>query len=38
MANFALSKKLGNGYPTPGPQRPDIQDIMNHAYFLTEGQ
>lgn len=38
MANFAASKNLGNGYPTPGPQRPDIQDIMNHAYFLTEGQ
>lgn len=38
MANFASSKNLGNGYPTPGPQRPDIQDIMNHAYFLTEGQ
>ncbi|AZA89204.1 choline dehydrogenase [Chryseobacterium nakagawai] len=38
MGNFASSKNLGNGYPTPGPQRPDIQDIMNHAYFLTEGQ
>lgn len=38
MANFASSKNLGNGYPTPGPQRPDIQDIMNHAYFLTDGQ
>lgn len=38
MANFASSKNLGNGYPSPGPQHPDIQDIMNHAYFLTEGQ
>ncbi|MCS3531616.1 hypothetical protein [Chryseobacterium sp. JUb7] len=38
MANYASSKNLGNGYPTPGPQKPDIQDIMNHAYFLTEGQ
>lgn len=38
MGNFASSRNLGNGYPTPGPQRPDIQDIMNHAYFLTEGQ
>lgn len=38
MANFAASENLGNGYPTPGPQNPDIQDIMNHAYFLTEEQ
>lgn len=38
MANFAASKNLGSGYPTPGPQNPDIQDVMNHAYFLTEGQ
>lgn len=38
MGNFASTDNLHHGYPTPGPQNPTGQKVMDHVFFLTEGQ
>ncbi|WP_036178696.1 GMC oxidoreductase [Marinomonas sp. MED121] len=38
MGNFASTENLHHGYPTPGPQSPSGQNVMDHVFFLTEGQ
>ncbi|KZM44383.1 hypothetical protein OA92_06900 [Marinomonas sp. SBI22] len=38
MGNFASTENLHHGYPTPGPQSPTGQNVMDHVFFLTEGQ
>lgn len=30
------STNFANGYPTPGPQNPTPQKVMDHIYFLSE--
>lgn len=32
----AASPNLGHGFPTPGPQEPTGQNIMDHIFFLNE--
>ncbi len=32
---FANSSKLQNGYPSPGPQNPTGQKVMDHVFFLS---
>lgn len=36
MKTFSSSPNFSNGYPTPGPQDPTPQKVMNHIYFLSE--
>lgn len=36
MPNYSSSKQFANGYPTPGPQHPDPQKVMDHIFFLSE--
>ncbi|WP_348944838.1 GMC oxidoreductase [Chitinibacter sp. FCG-7] len=36
MSNYASSPNFANGFPTPGPQTPNPQDVMNHVFFLSE--
>jgi choline dehydrogenase-like flavoprotein len=36
MGVAASSPNFNHGYPTPGPQAPSPQAIVNHVYFLTE--
>jgi choline dehydrogenase-like flavoprotein len=31
----AASDKLQHGYPTPGPQSPTSQEVMDHLFFLS---
>jgi choline dehydrogenase-like flavoprotein len=33
---FSSSPNFGNGYPTPGPQTPTPQKVMDHVYFLSQ--
>lgn len=35
MSNYSSSKNFKNGYPTPGPQNPDLDQILNHIYFTS---
>jgi len=35
MGNAASSSKLQHGYPTPGPQNPTGQRVMDHVFFLS---
>ena len=36
MTNYSSSKQFANGYPTPGPQHPGPQNVMDHVFFLSE--
>ncbi|MEI8595543.1 GMC oxidoreductase [Photobacterium sp. Hal280] len=38
MGTAASSNKLQHGYPTPGPQNPDGQKVMDHVFFLSNAQ
>lgn len=33
---FQSSPNFANGYPTPGPQTPTPQKVLDHIYFLSE--
>ncbi len=35
MATASSSAKLANGFPTPGPQHPSGQRVMDHVFFLS---
>lgn len=35
MSNYSSSKNFKNGYPTPGPQNPSLDHILNHIYFTS---
>lgn len=35
MSNYSSSDNFKNGYPTPGPQKPDLDQILNHIYFTS---
>jgi len=34
----AASPNLGHGFPTPGPQDPDVSKVMDHVFFQDEKQ
>ena len=36
--SFAASPNLGHGFPTPGPQEPTGQNVMDHIFFLNDTQ
>lgn len=36
MANFSKTPNYDGGYPTPGPQNPTIDHILNHNFFASE--
>nr|WP_294934764.1 GMC oxidoreductase [uncultured Flavobacterium sp.] len=36
MTSFSSSPNFANGFPTPGPQTPTPQKVMDHIYFLSE--
>ncbi|MCB2377338.1 hypothetical protein LGH70_07085 [Hymenobacter sp. BT635] len=36
MKTFSSSPNLAFGYPTPGPQYPTPQKVMDHIFFLSE--
>ncbi|RSK43176.1 GMC oxidoreductase [Hymenobacter rigui] len=36
MKTFSSSPNLAFGYPTPGPQTPTPQKVMDHIFFLSE--
>jgi len=36
MTNFSSSPNFANGFPTPGPQNPTPQKVMDHIFFLSE--
>lgn len=36
MTNFSSSPNFANGFPTPGPQNPTSQNVMDHIFFLSE--
>lgn len=38
MGTAASSNKLQYGYPTPGPQSPTGQKVMDHVFFLSNGE
>ena len=38
MKTFASSPNLAYGYPTPGPQTPTPQKVMDHIFFLSEAE
>ncbi|WP_206171244.1 GMC oxidoreductase [Trinickia terrae] len=35
MPTASSSDKLAYGFPTPGPQNPTGQEVMNHVFFLS---
>ena len=35
MSSAAASKNLKHGFPTPGPQFPSGQRVMDHVFFLS---
>lgn len=37
MSAYSASPNFNHGYPTPGPQNPTPQNVMNHVFFLSEG-
>src|SRR5882762_3357349 len=38
MSNYSSSLNFEHGFPTPGPQTPTPQNVMNHVFFLSEAQ
>ncbi len=36
MGTYASSKNLDHGFPTPGPQAPTGQKVMDHIFFLSK--
>lgn len=38
MSSYSSSSNFSYGYPTPGPQTPTPQEIMNHVFFLSEAE
>ncbi len=36
MPNYSSSPNFANGYPSPGPQYPTPQKVMDHVFFLSE--
>lgn len=36
MATFSSSPNFANGFPTPGPQDPTSQKVLDHIFFLSE--
>jgi choline dehydrogenase-like flavoprotein len=38
MGAAASSSNFNHGYPTPGPQKPSAQQVMNHVFFLSEAE
>ena len=37
MGEAASSSNFNYGYPSPGPQNPTPQKVMNHVFFLSDG-
>jgi GMC oxidoreductase len=35
-SNFSSSPNLSHGFPTPGPQSPTAQKVLDHVFFLSE--
>lgn len=38
MGASANSNNLKNGFPTPGPQTPTGQNVMDHVFFMSNGE
>lgn len=38
MSAVTSSTNFGHGYPTPGPQTPTGQKVLDHVFFLSESQ
>jgi choline dehydrogenase-like flavoprotein len=38
MGEAASSPNFNYGYPSPGPQDPTAQKVMDHVFFLSEGE
>jgi len=38
MSAVTSSTNFGHGYPTPGPQTPTAQKVLDHVFFLSESQ
>ncbi|GGY11795.1 hypothetical protein GCM10007160_43430 [Litchfieldella qijiaojingensis] len=38
MGTAASSNNLQHGYPTPGPQNPTGQRVMDHVFFLSNSE
>lgn len=36
MTTFSSSPNFANGFPTPGPQDPTPQKVLDHIFFLSE--
>lgn len=36
MTTFSSSPNFANGFPTPGPQDPTAQKVLDHIFFLSE--
>ncbi|WP_460422621.1 GMC oxidoreductase [Pseudomonas sp. ZL2] len=36
MSAVTSSTNFGHGYPTPGPQTPNAQKVLDHVFFLSE--
>ncbi|SFU39445.1 GMC oxidoreductase [Pseudoduganella namucuonensis] len=36
--SYASSPNFAHGFPTPGPQTPSAQQVMNHVFFLSEAE
>jgi hypothetical protein len=36
MQRHSETTNLGYGYPSPGPQQPTSQDVMNHVFFASK--
>jgi len=37
MSAVSSSQNFNHGFPTPGPQDPSPQKVMDHVFFLSEG-
>ena len=38
MSAVSSSQNFNHGFPTPGPQDPSPQKVMDHVFFLSEGE
>jgi choline dehydrogenase-like flavoprotein len=38
MKTASSSPQFNYGFPTPGPQSPSGQDVVNHVFFLSQGE
>ena len=38
MSAASSSSNFNHGFPTPGPQEPTGQEVMNHVFFLSRAQ